>query len=142
MDDGGDAGEMAAASQTLSSAGTDVVGNGSGHGNGTGTGNGEKSGGLAPPGGHHLRPPPPPALKKSASAVIGNSASREDVASLSGTSSLNSQMSVHNQFISGLPSNGIGSNGVNGGAATGRGGPPNSILKGSKGKANSSRNHI
>ncbi|XP_033154294.1 membrane-associated guanylate kinase, WW and PDZ domain-containing protein 1 [Drosophila mauritiana] len=143
VDDGGDAGEMAAASQTLSSVGTDVVGNGNGsghgighgHGNGTGTGNGEKSGGLAPPGGHHLRPPPPPALKKSAvsaSAAIGNSASREDVASLSGTSSLNSQMSVHNQFISGLPSNGIGSNGVNGGAATGRGGPPSSILKGSK----------
>ncbi|KMY95447.1 uncharacterized protein Dsimw501_GD25223 [Drosophila simulans] len=143
VDDGGDAGEMAAASQTLSSSSTDVVGNGNGsghghghgHGNGTGTGNGEKSGGLAPPGGHHLRPPPPPALKKSAvsaSAAIGNSASREDVASLSGTSSLNSQMSVHNQFISGLPSNGIGSNGVNGGAATGRGGPPSSILKGSK----------
>ncbi|XP_043641547.1 membrane-associated guanylate kinase, WW and PDZ domain-containing protein 1 [Drosophila teissieri] len=140
VDDDGDAGELAAASQTLSSVGSDVVGNGSGHGHGhghghgNGTGNGDKSGAVAPPGGHHLRPPPPPALKKSAvsASAVGNSASREDVASLSGTSSLNSQMSVHNQFISGLPSNGIGSNGINGGAATGRGGPPNSILKGSK----------
>lgn len=107
-----------------------------GIGIGIGNGNGDKSAGLAPPGGHHLRPPPPPALKKSnaPASAIGSSASREDVASLSGTSSLNSQMSVHNQFISGLPSNGIGiaSNGVNGGPATGRGGPPSSILKGSK----------
>ncbi|XP_017126006.1 membrane-associated guanylate kinase, WW and PDZ domain-containing protein 2 [Drosophila elegans] len=127
VDDHADAADGAAVSQTLST-GSDVVGNG----------NGDKSAGLAPPGGHHqLRPPPPPALKKSTApaSAAGNSASREDVASLSGTSSLNSQMSVHNQFISGLPSNGIGSNGINGingGPAAGRGGPPSSILKGSK----------
>ncbi|XP_016974879.2 membrane-associated guanylate kinase, WW and PDZ domain-containing protein 1 [Drosophila rhopaloa] len=125
VDDNADAADVAAVSQTMS-AGLDVVGNGNG--------NGDKSAGLAPPGGHHLRPPPPPALKKSSvsASAVGNSASREDVASLSGTSSLNSQMSVHNQFISGLPSNGIGSNGTNGGPSTGRGGPPSSILKGSK----------
>jgi len=105
VDDNADAGEIAAVSQTLS-AGSDVVGNGSGMGIGigigNGNGNGDKSAGLAPPGGHHLRPPPPPALKKSnaPASAIGSSASREDVASLSGTSSLNSQMSVHNQFIS------------------------------------------
>ncbi|XP_017073182.2 LOW QUALITY PROTEIN: membrane-associated guanylate kinase, WW and PDZ domain-containing protein 2 [Drosophila eugracilis] len=130
VDDSADAGGIAVVSQTLS-AGTDVVGNG----NGNGSGSGDKSVGIAPPGGHHLRPPPPPPLKKSGvttASAVGNSASREDVASLSGTSSLNSQMSVHNQFISGLPSNGISSNGVNGGQTTGRGGPPNSILKGSK----------
>uniref|UniRef100_A0A6P4EED6 Membrane-associated guanylate kinase, WW and PDZ domain-containing protein 1 n=1 Tax=Drosophila rhopaloa TaxID=1041015 RepID=A0A6P4EED6_DRORH len=125
VDDNADAADVAAVSQTMS-AGLDVVGNGNG--------NGDKSAGLAPPGGHHLRPPPPPALKKSSvsASAVGNSASREDVASLSGTSSLNSQMSLHNQFISGLPSNGIGSNGTNGGPSTGRGGPPSSILKGSK----------
>ncbi|KAH8358059.1 hypothetical protein KR084_001520 [Drosophila pseudotakahashii] len=135
-DNAADAGELAAVSQTLSAGpGSDVVGNGLGIGHGSG----DKSLGLAPPAGHHrhhLRPPPPPALKKSVvpTSGIGNSASREDVASLSGTSSLNSQMSVHNQFISGLPSNGIGSgsNGVNGGPGTGRGAPPSSILKGSK----------
>ncbi|XP_017051623.1 membrane-associated guanylate kinase, WW and PDZ domain-containing protein 1 [Drosophila ficusphila] len=130
VDDNSDAADVVlGVSQTLS-AGIDVVGNGNGNGNG------DKPAGVAPPGGgHHLRPPPPPALKKSvvSSSAAGNSASREDVASLSGTSSLNSQMSVHNQFISGMPSNGIGSNGINGGGpATGRAAPPSSILKGSK----------
>ncbi|KAH8279435.1 hypothetical protein KR026_009579 [Drosophila bipectinata] len=99
-----------------------------------GNGNSEKSAGLAPPPGiHHSRPPPPPAIKKTSQSA-GTTASREDVTSLSGTSSLNSQMSVRNQFGSGLPSNGGPPTGseVNGGPAPGRGGPPNSILKGSK----------
>ncbi|KAH8386017.1 hypothetical protein KR200_002366 [Drosophila serrata] len=115
-----EAADVAAVSQTLA-AGTDVVGNG----------NGDKLAGLPPPGGHHLRPPPPPAVKKSvvSGSAAGNSASREDVTSLSGTSSLNSQMSAPNHFIPGLPSNGIGGNGA---TAAGRGGPPSSILKGSK----------
>ncbi|XP_002025895.2 membrane-associated guanylate kinase, WW and PDZ domain-containing protein 1 [Drosophila persimilis] len=113
--------------------GSDVAGNG----------NADKSA-MAPPGSvHHLLPPPPPpAVKKSsalatgttaaaatATATAGNSASREDAASL------NSQMStVHNQFIAGLPGNGITNNGINGGpAAIGRPpGHPSSILKGSK----------
>ncbi|XP_041449194.1 membrane-associated guanylate kinase, WW and PDZ domain-containing protein 2 [Drosophila obscura] len=120
-------------------SGSDVAGNGSA----------DKSA-MAPPGihhhhqhqHHHLPPPPPPAVKKSspataaaaATATAANSASREDVASLSGTSSLNSQMSaVHNQFIGGLPGNGITNNGINGGPAIGRPpGHPSSILKGSK----------
>lgn len=119
-----EAADVAAVSQTLA-AGSDVVGNG----------NGDKPAGLPPPGGHHLRPPPPPAVKKSvvAASAAGNSASREDAASLSGTSSLNSQMSAPNHFIPGLPSNGIGGNGA---TVSGRGGPPSSILKGSKGKRN------
>ncbi|KAH8299646.1 hypothetical protein KR044_004205 [Drosophila immigrans] len=72
---------------------------------------------------------PPPAIKKSQSASLH--ASREDVASLGGTSSLNSQVS--GQFIgngngSGK-ANGNGNHivGVNGSAVSGR-----SILKGSK----------
>ncbi|XP_060651326.1 membrane-associated guanylate kinase, WW and PDZ domain-containing protein 2 [Drosophila nasuta] len=75
---------------------------------------------------------PPPAIKKSQAASLH--ASREDVASLGGTSSVNSQVS--GQFIGN--GNGSGNNniitgssgniiGVNGGAVSGR-----SILKGSK----------
>ncbi|XP_068148192.1 LOW QUALITY PROTEIN: membrane-associated guanylate kinase, WW and PDZ domain-containing protein 1 [Drosophila tropicalis] len=76
---------------------------------------------LAPP------PAPPPVIKKS----------QEDLASLTGTtSSLNSQMSVHNQFINPIV-NGGGSgppptNGARNGGPQGQQHHPSSILKGSK----------
>ncbi|XP_034475716.1 membrane-associated guanylate kinase, WW and PDZ domain-containing protein 1 [Drosophila innubila] len=70
---------------------------------------------------------PPPAIKKSQSASLH--ASREDVASLGGTSSLNSQVSGHNQFGNANNAN----NGINGISTNGRTvGHPSSILKGSK----------
>ncbi|XP_030561148.1 membrane-associated guanylate kinase, WW and PDZ domain-containing protein 1 [Drosophila novamexicana] len=71
---------------------------------------------------------PPPAIKKSTTTSTSASlhASREDVASLGGTSSLNSQVSGQHQYIG----NG---GGVNGNSTSGRtGGHPSSILKGSK----------
>ncbi|KAH8372863.1 hypothetical protein KR009_006596 [Drosophila setifemur] len=120
--DNGDANDLSAIAQTLANAsGLDMVGNR----------NGDNTAGLAPPGSHHLRPPPPPAIKKS-NPSIRNSASRDDDASLSGTSSLNSQVTVHNQIVGGFPSNGSTINRVNVVQAPGRGGAPNSILKGSK----------
>ncbi|XP_030369026.1 uncharacterized protein LOC115620046 [Scaptodrosophila lebanonensis] len=93
-------------------------------------------------------PPPPPATKKS----MAEHASREDVASLGGTSSVNSQMSAHNHFIGNTNNNnsassniGIGINGLplhinhnhinnanSNGAPARPTGHPSSILKGSK----------
>lgn len=98
----------------------------------SGNGDGEGVYGILPPL-HKIAPPiglPPPAIKKSATTASLH-ASREDVASLGGNSSVNSQVSGHNHYMT---------NGDVNGTTVPSGRPPglpNSILKGSKGESGS-----